>query len=85
MQPQARIEVYFLTDAQIIRDNELAYDIWEAKNLFSKVALKAEMNNDTGKVIMRFTNGDIIKTKQILPQPRIENDIADFNKRFGNL
>ena len=76
------IQVYFLTDAQIIRNESIHLDINEARSRFKKDCTDAMNKNDKGTMVMRFASGDVIERRRIEP---LAVDIADFNKRFGNL
>jgi len=76
------ISVYFLTDAQIVRDEKVVLDISDARNVFDKLVDKAMCQNDRGRVIMKFASGDIVQSTRIVP---IGVDIEDFNRKFGKL
>ena len=76
------ISVYFLTDAKIIRDEKVVMDISDARKVFDKLVNKAMCQNDRGRVIMKFSSGDIVQSTRVIP---IGVDIVEFNKTFGKL
>lgn len=76
------IQVYFLTDASKIFDETTTLDIHEAEWSFRRLADKRQNKNDRGDVVMKWMYGPVIKMQRIEP---VSLDIADFNKRFGNL
>jgi hypothetical protein len=80
------IQVYFLTEASIVRDEQSFLDIRDAGNAFNRIADKATQRMDKGKVVMkRLYDRDALQIQRIEPVKSIKVDIADFNKRFGNL
>lgn len=76
------ISVYFLTDAKIIRDENVVMDITDARKIFTKLVNKAMCQNDRGRVIMKFASGDIVQSTRVIP---LGVDIVEFNKTFGKL
>jgi len=76
------ISVFFITDARIIRDEDVVMDISDARKLFTKLVNKAMCQNDRGRVVMKFASGDIVQSTRIIP---MGVDIVEFNKTFGKL
>lgn len=76
------IQVYFLTDASKIFDEKTTLDIKEAEWSFRRLADKRQGKSDRGTVVMKWMYGPVIREQRIEP---LALDIADFNKRFGNL
>jgi hypothetical protein len=81
------INVYFLTDAQKVRDEETTLDINDARRRFDrKLEKERKESTESGQVVMRFASGDVIRTAPVIPaQVRLASALDEFNAKFGKL
>ena len=80
------INVYFLSDSDKVKDSKTVLDIHDARATFNKLVAQRKQMDETGRVIMRYSSGDIVQVELVKPVVvKMQEDVSRFNNIFNKL